>query len=200
LKRPRHSQSAHNSKSPSTLRLIGGKWRGRKLNFPAVEGLRPTGDRIRETLFNWLMADLPGARCLDAFSGSGALGLEALSRGAQAATLVEMNPVAARQLQDNLKLLQCEQAEVINDSCLNWLARAPENAFDVVFLDPPFQQNLWHETIALLDQRQWLKPEAAIYIETPRKLALEVPQSWQLHREKHAGDVSYRLYYRQQPD
>ncbi len=197
MKRPRPSQTAHNHKSPSTLRLIGGKWRGRKLNFPAVEGLRPTGDRIRETLFNWLMSDLPGARCLDAFSGSGALGLEAISRGAKTATLIEMNPKAARQLQDNLKLLQCEQAQVINDSCLNWLASAPATAFDVVFLDPPFQQDLWSATIALLEQHQWLNPEAAIYIETPRKLNLEVPQRWRLHREKHAGDVSYRLYYRQ---
>lgn len=199
MKRSRHAQATHKNQSPSTLRLIGGKWRGRKLNFPAVEGLRPTGDRIRETLFNWLMSELPAARCLDAFSGSGALGLEALSRGAQAATLIEMNPHAARQLQDNLKLLQCEQAQVINDNCLNWLTNSPAIGFDVVFLDPPFQHNLWAETIALLEQRQWLKAEAAIYIETPRQLALEIPSNWQLHREKHAGDVSYRLYYRQQP-
>jgi len=179
------------------LRIIGGQWRGRQLTFTSAEGLRPTGDRIRETLFNWLMPDLPGAHCLDAFSGSGALGLEALSRGAKSAVLIEMNKTAAHQIRENLSLLGCEQAKVERSSSLLWLARQPVEPFDVVFLDPPFQQDLWAEAIDLLERREWLNEGAAIYIETPKHLILEIPLSWNLHREKHAGDVSYRLYYHQ---
>jgi 16S rRNA (guanine966-N2)-methyltransferase len=203
LKRTRSSQPKRSDGKAATpagkqlLRIIGGQWRGRKLAFASVEGLRPTGDRIRETLFNWLMPDLPGAHCLDAFSGSGALGLEALSRGAESAVLIEMNKNAAHQIQENLSTLDCTQAKVEQCSCLLWLDQEPTKPFDVVFLDPPFQQNLWPETIALLERRGWLNKGAAIYIETPKSLVLEIPQSWDLHREKHAGDVSYRLYYHQ---
>lgn len=180
-----------------SLRIIGGQWRGRKLNIVSADGLRPTGDRIRETLFNWLMPELPGAHCLDAYSGSGALGLEALSRGASSAVLIELDRHAAQQIRDNLTLLKCDLAQVEQANCLSWLADKPSKPFDVVFLDPPFQQNLWADTIALLDQPGWLSEGAAIYIETPRDLSLNTPTAWQLHREKHAGDVSYRLYYRQ---
>lgn len=187
------------SKAPGTqtLRIIGGRWRGRKLSFANADGLRPTGDRIRETLFNWIMADLPGAHCLDAYSGSGALGLEALSRGAASATLIEMNSQAAQLIRENLRLLDCDRAQVEQIDCLSWLAQKPAKPFDVVFLDPPFQQDLWADTIALLEQPGRLSENAAIYIETPRSLALNTPSDWQLHREKHAGDVSFRLYYRQ---
>ncbi|MGH1372028.1 MAG: 16S rRNA (guanine(966)-N(2))-methyltransferase RsmD [Cellvibrionaceae bacterium] len=180
-----------------TLRIIGGQWRGRKLSFASVDGLRPTGDRIRETLFNWIMTDLPSAHCLDAFSGSGALGLEALSRGAASAVLIEQDRNAAHQIRENLQLLNCNRAQVEQTSCLTWLAQQPSKPFDVVFLDPPFQQHLWADTIALLEQPGWLSDGAAIYVETPRSLPLSTPADWQLHREKHAGDVSYRLYYRQ---
>ena len=196
MKRSRSSRPAdNNGKGRQSLRIIGGQWRGRKLEFASADGLRPTGDRIRETLFNWLMADLPGARCLDAFSGSGALGLEALSRGAGFTQFIESHPQAAQMIADNLKLLGSDKASVERGDCLDWLRQQPPEPFDVVFLDPPFQQDLWPQAIELL-QRGWLTAAAAIYIETPRDHALPIPADWHLHREKHAGDVSYRLYYR----
>lgn len=189
---PRATSPAH------TLRIIGGQWRGRKLTIISADGLRPTGDRIRETLFNWLMPQLPGARCLDVYSGSGALGLEALSRGAAAATLLELNPTAAAQIRQHLTLLQCTQGEVVQADSLRWLQQQPAGAgYDVVFIDPPFDLNLWQATIEALEQPGWLRDDAAIYVETPRNHPLTTPSHWHLHREKHAGDVSYRLYYRE---
>lgn len=203
MNRPRSAKSS--PKQPpghQTLRIIGGQWRGRKLPFVSADGLRPTGDRIRETLFNWLMPDLPGAHCLDAFSGSGALALEALSRGAQSATLLELNPQAAAQIRHNLSLLQCDRGQVIQTDSLAWLqqpthpAATPSPTFDIVFVDPPFQHDFWQATIAALEDHQWLSKGAAIYIETPKNLPLSIPANWQLHREKHAGGVSFRLFYR----
>lgn len=189
---PRTAATAH------TLRIIGGQWRGRKLTVISAEGLRPTGDRIRETLFNWLMPQLPGARCLDVYSGSGALGLEALSRGAATATLLELNPKAAAQIRQHLALLQCEHGQVIHTDSLRWLQQPPAgDGYDVVFIDPPFDLDLWQATIDALEQPGWLREGAAIYVETPRNRPLCTPPLWRLHREKHAGDVSYRLYYRE---
>ncbi len=198
-KRRRSSSKEKTTPAPGsqTLRIIGGQWRGRKLSFANVDGLRPTGDRIRETLFNWIMADLPNAHCLDAYSGSGALGLEALSRGAASAVLIEQDRNAANHIRENLQLLNCDRAKVEQTNCLTWLAQQPHQPFDVVFVDPPFQQDLWADTINLLEQPGRLNDGAAIYIETPRSFALSTPADWRLHREKHAGDVSYRLYYRQ---
>lgn len=196
-----HRSSIKPSSAPSpshTLRIIGGQWRGRKLSFVGAEGLRPTGDRIRETLFNWLMPDLPSARCLDVFSGSGALGLEALSRGAATATLLELHPQAAAQIRQHLRLLGCTQGEVVQTNSITWLLQAPRaEGYDVVFIDPPFEQDLWQATVDALEQRNWLNEGAAIYIETPRQLPLLTPAHWHLHREKHAGDVTFRLYYRE---
>lgn len=183
-----------------TLRIIGGQWRGRKLAIIDADGLRPTGDRIRETLFNWLMPHLPGARCLDVYSGSGALGLEALSRGAATATLLELNPKAAAQIRQHLALLNCDQGEVIHTDSLAWLQQPPAGTgYDVVFVDPPFDLDLWQATVDALEQPGWLREDAAIYVETPRNHPLSTPAHWHLHREKHAGDVSYRLYYRESP-
>ncbi len=177
------------------LRIIGGQWRGRKLSFPALDGLRPTGDRIRETLFNWLAPRLPGARCLDLFAGSGALGLEALSRGASTTVMLEKDRQAAQQLRDNLKLLGSEQARIVTEDSLKWLERGnTDPAFDVVFVDPPFQHNLWQATIDALEQNAWLTPDAAIYIESGRDTPYQTPTHWQLHRDKSAGQVTYRLY------
>ncbi len=178
------------------VRIIGGQWRGRKLGFPKIDGLRPTGDRIRETLFNWLAGDLPAANCLDLFSGSGALGLEALSRGAKHATLLEFHPSAAAQLQSNLQLLNCDSAKVIHGDALSWLNKPADERFDVVFIDPPFSQDFWPEALQSLNLNNWLNVGAAIYIETPRGYHLPVPKGWDLHRQKHAGNVSYQLFYK----
>jgi 16S rRNA (guanine966-N2)-methyltransferase len=180
------------------LRIIGGKWRGRKLDFPDVPGLRPTPDRVRETLFNWLQADIVGSRCLDLFAGSGALGLEALSRGAARAALVDESRAVTRQLEAHLHTLECSDAVVVNGKALEFLQRGPgDTAYDVVLLDPPFRQGLVPACAALLEEKGWLAPNALIYLETESELhELPLPEHWEMLREKVAGQVCYRLAIR----
>ncbi|WP_426607713.1 16S rRNA (guanine(966)-N(2))-methyltransferase [Pantoea anthophila] len=180
------------------IRIIGGQWRGRKLPVPDSAGLRPTTDRVRETLFNWLAPVLPEARCLDCFAGSGALGLEALSRYAGSATLLELERPVAQQLTKNLQTLRASNGTVIQTNTLNWLAQ-PGEPFDVVFIDPPFRQGLLAQTLQLLEQNHWLADQALIYVESEvENGAPPVPPAWALYREKIAGQVAYRLYQRQQ--
>jgi len=185
------------NKTPQ-LRIIGGQWRGRKLAISAVDGLRPTGDRIRETLFNWLQQDIRGARCLDCFAGSGALGLEALSRGAESVTLIEQHPQAATMLRKHCTLLGIapKQAQIVQSDAIDWLSKTAieKGSVDIVFIDPPFAAKLWQASFDALTQSQCLADGAMIYIEAPKNIALTTPEHWQLHREKFAGDVSYRLY------
>ena len=181
------------------VRVIGGAWRGRKLSFPAVDGLRPTSDRIRETLFNWLREEVGGARCLDVFSGSGALGFEAASRGAAWVTLIERHAQAAAQLKSNKTLLSAENCEVLARAADAVLSASPSLPYQVVFLDPPFAADLWAETAALLTDNGWLATGAKIYVECPRKQDLPAfPDSWTLTREKTAGAVKYCLFEYQQ--
>ncbi|OTA19332.1 putative DNA methylase [Xenorhabdus beddingii] len=178
------------------IRIIGGKWRGRKLPVPDSNGLRPTTDRVRETLFNWLMPTIQGARCLDCFSGSGALGFEALSRYASHATLIEYDRNVAKQLSANLVSLNAENANVVQGNALQYL-NGEGTPFNVVFLDPPFRQGMLTEAIHLLEANGWLAAESWIYVEAESESAAsEVPANWQLHREKVAGQVAYRLYTR----
>lgn len=177
----------------NTLRIIGGEWRGRKLRFADGEGLRPTTDRVRETLFNWLQPLIAGARCLDLFSGSGALGLEALSRGAGRVVFIERNPKAVAMLRENLALLQSGNAEVHQGDALAWLRGEP-TPFDVIFLDPPFRQDLLAPALTLLDEGGWLTPGARVYIETELESGEpELPVGWTLLRSKQAGQVGYYL-------
>ncbi|GGC08775.1 ribosomal RNA small subunit methyltransferase D [Marinobacterium zhoushanense] len=182
------------------VRIIGGQWRSRRVAFPEIDGLRPTPDRVRETLFNWLQGVTEGARCLDLCAGSGALGLEALSRGAGSVTFVDRSPQVTRALQTNLQHLKVQNAEVINAAALEWLdARPTDEAerFDLVFMDPPFRQGLVAPLCALLESRNLLADRAMIYIECERELTLPpLPADWQLYREKQAGQVSYRLFER----
>lgn len=196
------SSSQRTGETDSFVRIIGGEWRSRRLNFPDVQGLRPTPDRVRETLFNWLQNVTPSARCLDLFSGSGALSFEALSRGASQATLVDASSQACRALQANLNLLKAQNAAVCESDALVWLESQPRDMsapFDLVFVDPPFRKGLIKPIAELLESRNLLADQAFIYIEAERELgALTVPDSWQLHREKHAGQVSYRLYQRRE--
>ena len=200
-RRNHHRSSAPRAVATSTVRIIGGEWRGRKLSFPEIEGLRPTPDRVRETLFNWLQSYLPGARCLDLFSGSGALGIEALSRGAASVTFVDQAAEVVNQLRGNLNLLKAQNAEIIAASALNWLDhRQPdeEARYDLVFMDPPFHQGLVAPICEMLEQRNLLREEAMIYIENGRRLTLDrLPEGWALYREKTAGQVAYRLFVRQ---
>ena len=190
-----------NTNPDSELRIIGGEWRSRKLSFPDAEGLRPTPDRVRETLFNWLQAITPGARCLDLFSGSGALSFEALSRGAAQATLIDASPQVVRVLKSNLQTLKAQNAEVHEADALRWLEMQPADLsqrFDLVFLDPPFRKDLLEPIAELLESRNLLADDAYIYVETESELGTpEVPSNWRLHREKQAGQVSYRLYNRE---
>lgn len=186
------------AQSAGQIRIIGGKWRGRKLPVPNSPGLRPTTDRVRETLFNWLAPMIQGVRCLDCFAGSGALGLEALSRYAGEAVLLEADRHVANQLSSNLTLLKAENGLVVNTNSLQWLAQ-PGQPFNLVFLDPPFRQGLLAETIHLLEKFNWLAADAWIYIEAEAEsTAADVPANWLLHREKIAGQVAYRLYIRNQ--
>ncbi|GGO77790.1 ribosomal RNA small subunit methyltransferase D [Marinobacterium nitratireducens] len=183
------------------LRIIAGEWRGRRLNFPALQGLRPTPDRVRETLFNWLQAYVPGARCLDLFAGSGALGLEALSRGALSATFVDNSPAVTRQLRDNLQRLNARNAEVVEAAAMDWLLQRQtdlEARYDLVFLDPPFRCDLLPLACELLESRNLLADQALIYIEAESELGLpRLPESWKELRSKTAGQVSYRLFIRE---
>lgn len=158
-----------------------------------MEGLRPTGDRIRETLFNWLAPILPGSRCLDLFAGSGILGFEALSRGASHCCLIERNPIAARQLRINADHLKAEHAVIGQTSALEFLAQPASATYDVVFIDPPFADNLWELVMRSLNNG-WLRQDAFIYVEAPTDLALPQPHGWQIYREKRSGQVCYRLY------
>jgi 16S rRNA (guanine966-N2)-methyltransferase len=178
---------------PNTLRIIGGEWRGRRIRFPGKGGIRPTPDRVRETLFNWLMAKAPGSRCLDLFAGSGALGLEALSRGAAHATFVERERENAAALAETAARLAPGRASVIEADALAWLA-GPPTAFDVVFLDPPFAAGVLDESMRLLESRGWLAKDAYVYIEMPaREGPPRLPAAWRMHRTGRAGAVGYHL-------
>ncbi len=203
MKRPTHNRSKPSTQptatGPSTLRIIGGQWRGRKLAFPSAEGLRPTGDRIRETLFNWLMFEIQGARCLDAFSGSGALGFEALSRGASHTTFLDSYRPAVVQINENLALLESTSGQVTQADTLTWLKRTPDAPFDVVFIDPPFLLDLWQEALELLETQGWLSQEAWVYIESPKNKGVTTPSNWQLKKQKSTGGVHFSLYQRQRP-
>jgi 16S rRNA (guanine966-N2)-methyltransferase len=177
------------------LRIIGGKWRGRKLQFPSVAGLRPTGDRIRETLFNWLAPCLPGARCLDLFAGSGALGLEALSRGAEQVVLLDSDSDVVAQLRQHCTTLQASNALVCRAEALNWLSSSTEpRQFDIVFLDPPFQAELAERAANALEQTGRLADDALIYVEIARDQQFRAPPSWEPLKHKQAGQVSFSLF------
>jgi 16S rRNA (guanine966-N2)-methyltransferase len=177
---------------PNTLRIIGGRWRGRKLRFPPVEGLRPSPDRVRETLFNWLQPFIEGARCLDLFAGSGAFGLEALSRGAAEVVLVDREPRVIAQLEAHRELLGAEGLQLVRADALAYL-QGPPSPFDIVFLDPPFRRGLLGPCCEAL-AAGWLQPGARVYIEAEAELeALPLPAGWEVVRSKRAGQVGSHL-------
>ena len=176
------------------VRIIGGTWRGRKLRFPASAAIRPTPDRVRETLFNWLGARTPGARALDLFAGSGALGLEALSRGAAHVTFVEHDEAAVRELRARLAAWQADDARVVRADALRYLA-GEARPFDLVFLDPPFASELLGGAARLLEERHWLKPGALVYVECAARAGLpSLPAPWRVLKAKQAGEVGYHLF------
>jgi len=192
------SAPAARAGSARVLRIIGGSWRGRRLRFPAAPLIRPTPDRVRETLFNWLGARVAGARCLDLFAGSGALGLEALSRGAAHLTFVERDAAAVRELRARLVEWGARDARVERGDALRFLARAA-HPFDIAFLDPPFASGLLEEAAALLEGNGWLSEAALIYVECgAREGVPPLPAGWLPLKAKRAGEVGYHLYARGQ--
>ncbi len=187
------------SRGSNTLRIIAGEWRGRRLSFPDQEGLRPTPDKVRETLFNWLQGAVEASHCLDLFTGSGALALEALSRGAASATLIDSSALVINQLRDNLELLKAENAQLQQASALTWLQRPTVTAkpFDLVFMDPPFRKGMVESCSQLLEQSDRLSNHAYIYIEAERELnPLPLPVNWKILKQKDSGQVSSYLCQR----
>lgn len=182
------------------LRIIGGQWRGRKLSFADGDGLRPTMDRVRETLFNWLQNEIVGARCLDMFSGSGALGLEALSRYAGEVVMIDKNPQAIGMIRNNLKLLGADNALSLQIDAHDYLmdiegSISPQK-FDIVFLDPPFNKQLVGPFCQLLEKVNCLSDQASIYIEIEKKTVLpELPKNWKVVKQKKAGQLAYYLVH-----
>jgi 16S rRNA (guanine966-N2)-methyltransferase len=184
----------HKQTNQGQCRIIAGQWRGRKLVFPEVNGLRPTGDRIRETLFNWLQPFLPGNRCLDCFAGSGALGFEAASRGAEHVVMIEADAQAYQSLLTSKTTLKAQQCEILQGRVEALLAGITQ-PFDVVFMDPPFALDLWSSLAERLTRHQLLADGARIYVEYPKKLPTpQWPESWNCLKEKQAGEVKYALY------
>jgi 16S rRNA (guanine966-N2)-methyltransferase len=180
------------SSLPNRLRIIGGRWRGVPITFPARAELRPTPDRVRETIFNWLQPVIAGARCLDLYAGSGALGFEALSRGACHAVLVDRDPLIVRHLQETATKLATEHVECIASDAMRFLAQPP-TPFDVVFLDPPYASGTLKDVCARLSEG-WLQQSAFVYLEAPADAGLPIlPSGWTLHRSKTAGQVGYHL-------
>ncbi len=170
------------------VRIIGGTWRSRLVSFPPRKDLRPTPDRVRETLFNWLGQDLTGKTCLDLFAGSGALGFEAASRGARRVVMVENDAEVFRAIVANREALAAGAVEAKKTDALEFL-RAGDGAYDVVFLDPPFKAGYWPRLAALLPPR--LAPGALVYYESAERP--ELPPGWEVHRQGHAGQVRYQL-------
>ncbi len=188
-------KSAGKKKSAAgQLRIVAGIWRSRRLQIADLPGLRPTSSRIRETLFNWLTPGIHGAYCLDLCAGTGALGIEALSRGAASAIFVERSARAAVMLKRNLASLDAQQFEVRVEDAQRFLTQPVARKFDVVFLDPPFAADLHDELCRLLDKHDWLASKAKIYIELDRDQSLPtLPDSWSVVHNKTAGNVRYML-------
>jgi 16S rRNA (guanine966-N2)-methyltransferase len=182
------------SSGRNSVRIIAGMWRGRRINFPDIPGLRPTPDRVRETLFNWLQHSIADIRCLDLFAGSGALGLEALSRGASEVVFVEQDPAAARALQEQLvRFAAVGKGQVLQMGAARYL-RNTANPFDVVFLDPPFKTNALAEYVPMLAEGNWIKPGGLVYLENERAAGTPaLPPQWELLQSKSAGEVGYHL-------
>jgi 16S rRNA (guanine966-N2)-methyltransferase len=188
-------QQRRQQKGSGTLRIIGGDWRGRRLEFPSSPNLRPTGDRIRETLFNWLAGEVGGSRCLDLFAGSGALGLEALSRGARHCTFVETSSAAIEGINAHLSLLNAvDRGRAVNTNALSWR----DDPFDIVFVDPPFSENLAIDSLRHLINNQLLTDSALVYLEVASTASLEdLPPALSIIRDKQSGAVRYLLLEQQ---
>lgn len=187
------SRRPSSSTAPQQVRIMGGQWKRTPLNVPLIDGLRPTSGRVRETLFNWLGQDLSGWRVLDAFAGSGALGLEAASRGAGQVVLLEQHPVLAKALRDVVQRLKASQVAVHQTDALTWMSQAgARDAFDLVCLDPPFAQQLFERALAFAID--CVPPGGWIYLES--SMPMQAPDALVLRRQGHAGQVHFHLFQR----
>jgi len=181
------------------LRIIAGNLKGRKIDFPDLPGLRPTPNRIRETLFNWLAPVIRDSICIDLFAGSGALGIEAISRGAKQVYFVDASSVVTQSIRANLQRLNLTHAEVIT-ATIPEIGNQITTAFDIIFLDPPFNQGLIKTTAIWLEQSRLLKDHTYIYIESEQSLEpLPLPDNWSVIKSKQAGQVRYSLIERRAP-
>lgn len=182
---------------PGSVRIIAGKWRGRRLNVLDVKDLRPTPDRVRETLFNWLTPVIHGAHCLDLFAGTGVLGLEALSRGAASVTMVDQSPEVVTHLTATLQLLKATNADAYRAAVPNQL-KAPAHPFDIVFIDPPYQSNLQLPCCHYLEEHDFLADITYIYLEAGSVIKdNDLPATWRLIKSQQAGAVAYHLARRE---
>ncbi|QIE01791.1 16S rRNA (guanine(966)-N(2))-methyltransferase RsmD [Buchnera aphidicola] len=173
--------------------IISGKFKGRKIYFNNYYNLRPTTNKIRETLFQWLSKDIKNAKCLDCFSGSGALGIEAISRYAKFLTLLEIEKKTFWNLKKNIKILNISNAEIICTNTLHWLKKTG-TPYDIIFIDPPYYQGLVEKTIHLLDNKKWTKKNSIIYIEQEKNKSLTIPNNWILYKQKNQNQIEYYLY------
>jgi len=191
-------KNSNNATKDGFIRIISGQFRGRKLPVKDVQGLRPTTDRIKETVFNWLMQETRDAKVLDCFAGSGGLGFEALSRFADSALFIELDKAAATQLSNNLTTLKLTNANVMQANTLTLLANnTASQQFNLIFVDPPFRQHLAAKTCQLLEKNNWLSEQAFIYVEIESELtSFTPPANWLLIKEKKAGQVLCQLYQR----
>ena len=179
---------------PGRLRIVAGNWRSRLLDIAAAPGLRPTSERVRETLFNWLAPRIDGARCLDLYAGTGALGLEALSRGAATTVFVEKSALAAGVLKSNVEKLGAEGVTICEADAIEYLRKIPVKSFDIVFLDPPFAADILEDLCRLIDERQVLADGARVYLEhSVAKIEPELPAGWEVLKSEVAGQVRYSL-------
>lgn len=201
MRKNHRATTQEKSRKPMTdgfIRLISGQWKGKKLPVKDKQGLRPTTDRTKETLFNWLMYDIRDANCLDCFSGSGSLGFEALSRYAKYCTFLELDKQVSQQLQVNLNTLNIDNAQVIQSDSLQYLNKTATLQYDIVFIDPPFNQNLAQPCIEQLEVQGYLSKNSLIYIEVENTLvSLSTPNNWSLLKEKISGQVRYQLFKRE---
>ncbi|NOR20686.1 MAG: 16S rRNA (guanine(966)-N(2))-methyltransferase RsmD [Xanthomonadales bacterium] len=187
------SKSAKNNR----LRIIGGNWRGRLLEVADVPGLRPSGDRSRETLFNWLQPWVPAADCADLFAGTGALGFEAASRGAASVLMIEKHPQAQAVLRQSIEQLQAEQVSLHAGGAMSKIEEMKPDSFDLVFVDPPFDSNLGGLVLERLARKECVRRGGFVYLESPLSLNPTPPEGWSVWRDQQMGEVRMQLFRRQ---
>ncbi|QCI19612.1 MAG: 16S rRNA (guanine(966)-N(2))-methyltransferase RsmD [Buchnera aphidicola (Brevicoryne brassicae)] len=181
-------------KKNGKIYIISGKFKGRKISFNSTVNLRPTTNQIRETLFEWLSKYIKNSRCLDCFAGSGALGIEAISRYAAFSTFLEIKKKTIIDLKKNIKKLNIHNVEIIHTNTLSWLKKNGK-PYDIIFIDPPYYQGLIESTLNLLENNKWIKNNSLIYIEKEKQKPLIIPQNWILHKKKITNHIECYLYF-----